>query len=786
MRHSNSASNPTPQQDAKPTFIKGLLQSFCVCAVLVLASLTLPPAAAQTQTTPPAKRAATPQAGKKGPATAAKPAAKKPKADDMAWLQDAVKDPDLMKEVNHLSERLLAETHYPTPRTQSALLARLPQSTALYGAVPNFGPQIHQAVQIFHEELQTSTPLRSFLEKNKLLDGEAKFEDGVQMFFDFSEYLGDEFVVIGEVNGKEPSFALVASIKKPGVKAFLENMDRHLSGTTNSHLQILEPQQLASATDSGKTEPVVLVRPDVLVLGFKLASLRDLNAQLDQGGATFASSGLGKRLAKSYEAGTTTIFGADLQKLFTLIPSTQMQASMMLDKTGFGDAQYAIMASNMQGKSSTSNMELLFSGPRHGVASWLASPAALGSLDFVPAKSSLAEVFRLKNPAQMLDDIIEIAGPQASAMLPQMEAKMNINLKQDLLSKLTGEIGLQFDVSPLAAAASGGKNNATPNFTVLVGVSDPTGLQQTIKRLLAQAPMQSGERQTDNITLNTLTIPGARGNTQEVNYFFLDGYLVVATSREGAESALRAHRDGSSMAKSGKLGKAGAPVASSVIYQNLGSFLSMMGAQAPPEIRQLLSKSLDTSEPSANVFYAYADENRIRATTNSVASTDASIALIGAAIAIPNLLRLRNGGRMNPRREALCAPSTRPRSPINLPIPVTVTRPAWPRWDRLLGSDCSDNEDITAAHACLLDGVLGNASCTSGKWCTKNGYRYSVRGICGQTSCRGYVVTATPVSTGTGTKSFCSVNDTVVRTQTGAPLETPLTVAECKAWRPIQ
>ena len=716
MRHSNSASNPTPQQDAKPTFIKGLLQSFCVCAVLVLASLTLPPAAAQTQTTPPAKRAATPQAGKKGPATAAKPAAKKPKADDMAWLQDAVKDPDLMKEVNHLSERLLAETHYPTPRTQSALLARLPQSTALYGAVPNFGPQIHQAVQIFHEELQTSAPLRSFLEKNKLLDGEAKFEDGVQMFFDFSEYLGDEFVVIGEVNGKEPSFAVVASIKKPGVKAFLENMDRHLSGTTNSHLQILEPQQLASAKDSGKTEPVVLVRPDVMVLGFNLASLRDLNAQLDQGGATFASSGLGKRLAKSYEAGTTTIFGADLQKFFTLIPSTQMQASMMLDKTGFGDAQYAIMDSNMQGKSSTSNMELLFSGPRHGVASWLASPAALGSLDFVPAKSSLAEVFRLKNPAQMLDDIIEIAGPQASAMLPQMEAKMNINLKQDLLSKLTGEIGLQFDISPLAAAASGGKNNATPNFTVLVGVSDPTGLQQTIKRLLAQAPMESGERQTDNITLNTLTIPGAGGNTQEVNYFFLDGYLVVATSREGAESALRAHRDGSSMAKSGKLGKAGAPVASSVIYQNVGSFLSMMGAQAPPEIRQLLSKALDTSEPSANVFYAYAEENRIRATTNSVASTDASIALIGAAIAIPNLLRSRIAAN-----ESAAAATVRTVNTAELTYSTAYPRKGYASTLAAMGpgaGDCSGS-NISATHACLLNEVVGNASCIAGKWCKR-------------------------------------------------------------------
>lgn len=782
MRHSNNATISTPQQDAKLTFFQRLLQSFCVCAVLVLASLTLPAAAAQTQAPPPAKRA-TPQIGKKGPATAAKPAAKKPKADDMAWLQEAVKDPDLMKEVNHLSERLIAEMHYPTPRTQSALLVRLPQSTSFYGAMPNFGPQIHQAAQIFHEELQTSAPLRSFLEKNKLMDGEAKFEDGVQMLYDFCEYLGDEFVVVGDVNGTEPSFALLAGIKKPGVKAFLENMDRHLSGATNSHLQILEPQQLASTTDSGKTEPMVLVRPDVMVVGFKLASLRDLNAQLDQGGATFASSGLGKRLAKSYEAGTTTVFGADVQKLFTLIPSSQMQTRMMLDKTGFGEAQYAIMDGNMQGKTSTSNMELLFSGPRHGVASWLGAPAALGSLDFVPAKSSLAEVFRLKNPAQILDDIIEIAGPQAFAMLPQMEEKMNINLKQDLLSKLTGEIGLQFDVSPLAAVASGNKN-ATPSFTVLLGVSDPIGLQQTIKRLLAQAPMESGERQTDNLTVNTLTIPGAGGNTQEVNYFFLDGYLVVATSREGADNALRAHREGSSMAKSGKLGKAGAQVASTVIYQNVGSFLSIMAAQAPPEIRQLLSKSLDTSEPAANVFYAYADENRIRATTNSGATTNASVALIAAAIAIPNLLRSKIAAN-----ESAAAATVRTVNTAEVTYTATYPKkgyaPSLAVLGPPLGSDCSSISDVTAAHACLLDSVVGNANCTSGKWCTKGGYRYSVRAVCTQANCKDYVVTATPLNENTGGKNFCSTTDAVVRSHSGPPLTSPLTAVECKAWKPL-
>jgi hypothetical protein len=100
------------------------------------------------------------------------------------------------------------------------------------------------------------------------------------------------------------------------------------------------------------------------------------------------------------------------------------------------------------------------------------------------------------------------------------------------------------------------------------------------------------------------------------------------------------------------------------------------------------------------------------------------------------------------------------------------------------GADCTD-KNITSAHACLLDSVVGGADCTAGKWCEKNGYRYSVRGVCLQASCRGYVVTATPVNDGTGSKSFCSVMDAVVRTHTGPPLTAPLTVAECKAWSPV-
>jgi hypothetical protein len=101
------------------------------------------------------------------------------------------------------------------------------------------------------------------------------------------------------------------------------------------------------------------------------------------------------------------------------------------------------------------------------------------------------------------------------------------------------------------------------------------------------------------------------------------------------------------------------------------------------------------------------------------------------------------------------------------------------------GGDCSEGT-VNATHACLLNEAVGNATCTAGKWCEKSGYRFSVRGICLQTSCRGYVVTATPVSENTGGKSFCSTTDAVIRSHAGPPVTAPLTAAECKAWAPVQ
>jgi hypothetical protein len=701
----------------------------------------------------------------------------------MAWLQDALKDPDFMNAVNHLFERLSKEMPYPALRTQSNVLSRLPQNTVFYGAIPNFGPQLRQSLEIFRQELHDSAALRGFLQKNHLNDAEPKAEDAVAQLIDLLDYLGDELVVTGGLNGKDPSGVFIAEVRKPGLRAVLEKIDQELNSKSTEHVRIFDPQQLQTATDHKGQEPVVLIRPDFVLIGINTASLREFNAQLDKGGPSFASSTLGKRLAQSYQAGTNTVLGLDAHRLLDLIPDNQAQAKMILEKTGFANASYAIMDSRLVDQRATTEMELVFTGTRRGVASWLTAPAPLGALDFISSKSPVAEVFRLKRLDRIFDDIVELAGPAALANLPQMEAQLNINLKQDILSKFTGEIGFEMSTPPFPTE---GDKTAQPNFKFILGVSDAAGLQQTIKRLLATAPMQSGERQVDGVTFSTLTVPTANGAANEINYGFMDGYLVIATNRELAEDAVRVHRSGGSLAKSDKLGSGlSQPVkASALVYQNVGSIFASVLKQLPPDTAAMLPKFVTSADPKPNVFLAYADDTTVRGTTSNNIAADSSVGLIIAAIAIPNLLRARTSAN-----EAAAAATVRTVNVAEITYMTAYPRKGYAATLAAMGpgpsGDCSGN-NATAAHACLLDNVVGGANCAAGKWCDKSGYRFSVRGVCLQTNCRGYVVTATPANDGSGGKSFCSVSDAVVRSHAGAPLTAPLTVAECKAWKPIQ
>jgi len=163
--------------------------------------------------------------------------------------------------------------------------------------------------------------------------------------------------------------------------------------------------------------------------------------------------------------------------------------------------------------------------------------------------------------------------------------------------------------------------------------------------------------------------------------------------------------------------------------------------------------------------------------------------LIIAAIAIPNLMRARTSAN-----EAAAASTVRMLNTSQITYSTTYPEQGYSRDLATLGGNCSSGG--TAEHACLLDGQLGRPECTSGVWCQKGQYKFTISTNCAparfgeqqqgtDNACTEYVIAATPTNSNAGRRSFCSVSDSIIRSRSGFPLATPPTAEECQRWAPV-
>lgn len=687
--------------------------------------------------------------------------------------QELKKYPGLLEEFAHFETRLQQELQFPANRSQSRLLPLLPESTAAYAAVPNYGDVVHQALKIFQQELKESAVLREWWTKQMGADG-PKLEDGLEKLYQLSQYLGDEIVVSASMSNGAPSPVILAQVKKPGLRAYIAQVVKEVGGPSAQPPQIYSPLELATAKKRGSSsDPLLLLRPDLLVVTFDLPTLKRVNAQLQQAGRKFPVTPFGERMTQGYFGGTGILVGVDLQKLISQVPGAR-QNQVILERSGFSDLEYLVWEHKDVGGRSISQAEVTFTGPRRGVASWLAAPSFLGGLDFVSPKATLAAAFVLKNPGKILDDIkdlAEAANPGSSAPLAQAEAGLNIRLKEDLLDKLSGEVA--FEVEPVPES---------PLWKAILRSNDADGLRLTLARLLQSAQITATKDEEGGLAYTSVSIPAAKPT--EITYAFTDGYLIVAPSRALVKQAVGMHRSGESLAKSSQL-RASLPPghtadASALVYQNFGPFFESTLRQVAPGLELILPQMIPVNKPI--VTCAYGEERAVREASTS-GTFDLGIVLMTAAIAIPNLMKSRTAAN-----DAGAASTLRTVNVAEITYMTTYPERGFaPDLATLGGSGkvCAGNGG-SPEHACLLGGTLGNADCTSREWCTKSGFRYTVAAICEKKLCDSYVVVATPVDASQGGKSFCSTPDAVIRSHSGPPLTSPVSVQECERWAPLQ
>ncbi len=366
------------------------------------------------------------------------------------------------------------------------------------------------------------------------------------------------------------------------------------------------------------------MKDDVFVATPNAALLSRMGSILEHPEANpFRQAGFHNRVAESYQEGAGWLFAGDFKQLFAAHPQSPGSHAEALGILDFQD----IVVNRREGSGRTATVAAVnFDRPRRGIPSWLAAPAPMRALDFISPDASFAAVFVVKNPVNLLDDLLT-AVPELAADLDKLEAEHGINLR-DLATPLGGEVALAID-GPLLPK---------PSWKLVMEVYDPRSLESSLEQLAARLDSQLKAEGKSGITLTHETSGGETYYTLlstapafEVDYLFVDGYLLVAPSRALLDSAVAQRASGFTLASAAKfrslLPSDQQVNFSALVYQNLGPAIAPLAgaldkaqqgtnpATQQPGGRPSIARMLAGAGPS--LTYAYAQEDRILFASNS-------------------------------------------------------------------------------------------------------------------------------------------------------------------------
>ncbi len=539
-----------------------------------------------------------------------------PVSQEISWSNDLNHELALLAEFSKLRQQL--ETiQTPGPRYESKILPLLAPDTVLYVGIPNLGDALQQANQIFQQQLSQSKILQDWWNKSGNANQHPTPAELIGQIQAISQYLGDEVVITFRASpgANDHGPILLAEIKQTGLKEYLQNqLAASLSSTqTTSDLHVVDQQSLSSLA-AGERGMIMLVRPDMLVVGGDAASVQQMSAQLDAGATQFASTDFGQRIVNIYSQGTEIVVAANLGQILNATHAQQHESNVLAN-SGFNDIKYLIATRGESTRQSDNRITLEFSGPRRGVASWLAAPAPMGSLDYVSANAGAAFSFVAKQPALMFDDLFNTIGagdPDFNKAISQANAELGLNIRDDLASALGGEVTIALDGPVLP----------TPSWKAIIEVNQSGALQLAIQKMVQAANQEALKSNEPGLTLNQTQVggrtfytiqPQSAGITTEYDYTFADGYMILAPSRALLLAAIETHENGTSLARSASfqalLPSDNQANFSAMLYQNLGPILKPLASQLTSGQLAIVQQLAADSKPS--VMCAYGESDRI-------------------------------------------------------------------------------------------------------------------------------------------------------------------------------
>jgi hypothetical protein len=445
----------------------------------------------------------------------------------------------------------------------------------------------------------------------------------VGKFHDVSQYLGDEIVIVGTKQNQNAGFAVVADVQKSGLADLLKT--QIVASNSSGGFVVLDEAALKAAPVQAKTKSTgyALIGAQVAVLSNSLATLKQVDAQLNAGASGFATGDFGQQITAAYSRGAGIFLAADLHQMMgnklALMRANQTSKNAV-ENSGIEDVRYLVAEHRETNGVPENHLNLQFSGTRQRVASWLAAPAPIGSLDFVTPNALFAVALLSKDPKAIADDIMTMTEPDGSTQntkWSQTEENLQISVRNDLAANLGGDFLLSLDGPVLP----------TPSWKAVIEVHDSVRLEQTLERLTTAIRKQTQGQGAHSIAIESSQAGGQTfyavrdltSGTTVAQYTFADGFMIIAPSRALLIEALQTHESGNSLSHAAAfralLPKDENGNYSAIAYQNLGPaltpLLSQLSGKSADAIRQLAADSRPTA------ICAWGKDNRIEAASDS-------------------------------------------------------------------------------------------------------------------------------------------------------------------------
>ena len=451
-----------------------------------------------------------------GEQAASNPALASSVEEAVAWSPEAADYLELLASFAKI-ERELAEISPAELRTSSVLLSYLPAGAFVYGAVPNLGGKIGQALILSEQQASENATFGAWWnsETGRLL---RQMVDRLQSV---SSLLGDEVAFSVGIQAPGQEVPMVIARVQPGKRAALASALEGLFAGTG------EPALPFSVSD------------DLMVVSNSASSLAWALEHLGQGaGSPFAAA-----ITERYGRGVGWLVGIDAAPVIEMAKDNDAPPVELAAMVGL---KYLFVEQRAPAGAEENEITLVFPGERQGMASWLADSGSGGAAEYLPADALLAGYVSTREPWQLFQELSAFMTKENETFAADL-AGANAKLGEGFLDNLTAAMGTE------SAFALNGFSVDGPQWVMAVLANDSSVIDNSLEKLAdAFNAALSPEEQIHRIVVGqeiaggrTWTTMKAGGLPFGVTWTYDQGYLVAASDRGSAERAIATRNGGS-------------------------------------------------------------------------------------------------------------------------------------------------------------------------------------------------------------------------------------------------